>query len=459
MNRTVDRIQESLTGYACGLNYDGLTLEAIDAAKVRVIDTLGVLIGGFFAEPGRMARDVAALIPDPHGATVIGTRMKTTPDMAAFANGTAARYLELTDTYHWPGSYGGHPSDIVPAVLAAAEYARVSGREFINGIVLAYEVYMRTSDVFTNLGFDHTNLCSLATAVAAGKLLGLSRDQMAHCISMAVVPNNALRVTRRGHLSMWKVTATGQAGRAGVFAALLAQAGMEGPHLPFEGKAGWCDHVALARFTLDTLGGHGTPFKILDTSIKLRPCAGTAMPSALAAERIAPLTNVENVKEVTVEVYKRALDDNATGEHHWNPDDKSTADHSAPYVAAATLMDGMLTLRSYDDAHLKNPDLRALTRKIKVVENPEFTKAYARVPPEQRTRVTVVTTTGERLVGETGGEKDSLSTVQSNERIEKKFCSLAEEYLGAQRVSLVLKRLWRLDELKNIAEIPPAFTL
>src|SRR3954452_20543378 len=42
---------------------------------------------------------------------------------------------------------------------------------------------------------------------------------------------------RTGHLSMWKAVAAGQSGRAGVFAALLAKAGMRGPHMPFEGKA------------------------------------------------------------------------------------------------------------------------------------------------------------------------------------------------------------------------------
>ena len=159
VNKAVDSIQQRLTSYACGLNYDGLSPEAIHAAKVRIIDTLGALIGGFFGEPCRIARNLAAQMPNPGGATVIGTRMKTTPDMAAFVNATTARYVEMNDTYHWPGSSDGHPSDVVTPVLAAAEHAQVSGREFITGVVLAYEVFLRISDVFHNRGFDHTNFC------------------------------------------------------------------------------------------------------------------------------------------------------------------------------------------------------------------------------------------------------------------------------------------------------------
>src|SRR5712691_6295012 len=116
VNKAVDTLQQRLTDYGCSLNYDGLSTEAIHAAKVRVIDTLGALIGGFFGEPCRIARNLAAQMPCPDGATVIGTRMKTTPDMAAFVNGTMARYPEMIDSYHGPGSAHGHVSEVIAPV-------------------------------------------------------------------------------------------------------------------------------------------------------------------------------------------------------------------------------------------------------------------------------------------------------------------------------------------------------
>ena len=83
VNKAVDSIQQRLTSYACDLNYDSLSPEVIHAAKVRVIDTFGTLIGGFFAEPCRIVRNVAAEMPNRDGATIIGTRMKTTPERSA----------------------------------------------------------------------------------------------------------------------------------------------------------------------------------------------------------------------------------------------------------------------------------------------------------------------------------------------------------------------------------------
>src|ERR1700675_3770205 len=132
VNKAADSIQQRLTDYACSFNHDDLSPEGIHSAKGRIIDTLGALIAGFFGEPCRIARNLAAQMPNPDGATLLGTRMKTTPDMAAFVNATTARYPELTDSYH-SGS-NGHPSDVVTSVLAAAEHAQVNGREFIAGV-------------------------------------------------------------------------------------------------------------------------------------------------------------------------------------------------------------------------------------------------------------------------------------------------------------------------------------
>lgn len=455
----VDGIQQRLTDYAGELRYDALPAAVVHAAKVRVIDTMAALAGGFDGEPCRIARRVAARTPDADGATITGTTMKTTLDMAAFVNGTTARYVELNDVYHWPGSAGGHPSDVVMPVLGVAEHARASGRELISAVVLAYEIYLRFSDAVGKRPFDCANYACLAVAVASAKLLGLSREQIAAATSMAVVPNNVLGQVRTGHLSMWKAVTAGHAGKAGVFAAMLAREGMNAPYLPFEGKSGWCDHVAGKHFLLDELGGKGTPFKILDTLIKPRSSCATTISSILAAEKVAPAlrNRIGDVQRITVEVYETAKVGMATGEHHWNPDCRETADHSIPYVVAAALMDGTVTPRQFDDAHLKSPDLRALLAKIEVVANDQYTKAYERLPVEHHTRVCVETRGGERLVGESGGDKGDLSQPKTDAQIAEKFLGATEEFLGPVRARAALERLFRLDDLDSAARIPNDF--
>jgi len=454
-----DATQQRLLDYALELGYDALTPRAAHEAKVRVIDTLAALAGGFDGEACVIARRMAARMPDASGATVFGTTMKTTPDMAAFANATAARYVELNDVYHWPGSAGGHPSDVVMPLLGVAEHARADGRELVAAVVLAYEVYLRLSDAIGRTHFDCANFACIGVAAASARLLGLSRSQIGHALSMAAVPNNILRRVRTGHLSMWKAVTAGHAGKAGVFAALLAREGMDGPPQPFEGRSGWSEHIAGKRFALDVMGGKGVSFKIEDTMIKPRSSCATTISSILAAEKVAPLlkNRIGDVQRVTVETYGRAKAGMGTGDHHWNPDSRETADHSIPYVVAAALMDGTVTPKQFDEAHLRDPGLRALLAKIEVVANDEFTRAYEKLPVEHHTRVNVVTRGGERLVGEAGGDKGDLAQPKSDAQIGEKFLGTTEAFLGPGRAKSMLERLWRLDRMESVAGIPAGF--
>jgi 2-methylcitrate dehydratase len=461
MNETADYVQERLTRYACDLKYEDLAPQAIHAVKVRCIDTLGALVAGFWGEPCRIVRELVLRIPNPDGATVLGTRIKTSPDMAAFANATAARYAELNDAYQTAGTSRGHPSDYLTPLLGVAECERVGGRDFITSAVLNYEVFVIFSDILHNHpGFDFTTLGCLSSAVAAAKIMGLSANELSHCISMAVVPNVILRQVRTDRMSMFKATIAGQSARAGIFAAMLARAGMEGPDLPFEGKAGWCDHVNGARFSLGKMGGKGEAYGILKTVIKNRPTSAKTTTSVLAAEKAAlTLKHWNSVQRITIEMHKSALESVGSGDHAWNPLTREDADHSVPYLVAATLMEGSVNLRSFDDAHLNNPDLRALMKKIVMVENDEFTRAYCKFPQEHHSRISIDTLDGEQLVGKSGGDSDDLSAQRSDDQIAEKFRNLTDDILGAQRVNSILDSLWHLDDMDSVAEIPLAFVL
>ena len=110
----------------------GATVERV---KVHLIDTLGCGIAAFDEKPVRICRDVALAVPGA-ASTVIGTDRRTTPDLAAFANGAAFRYYDLNDVY--VGQLAAHPSDNIAACLAVAEAERASAAELITSIVLAY---------------------------------------------------------------------------------------------------------------------------------------------------------------------------------------------------------------------------------------------------------------------------------------------------------------------------------
>src|SRR2546430_17175438 len=127
-------LAERLAAYANGLNYDDLDAATIERVKAHLIDTLGCGFAAFDEKPVQICRDIA-LAPGGGPSTVLGTNRRTTPDLAAFANGAAIRYYDLNDSY--VAGLAGHPSDHIPACLAVAEAEQASPQELITAIVLA----------------------------------------------------------------------------------------------------------------------------------------------------------------------------------------------------------------------------------------------------------------------------------------------------------------------------------
>ena len=101
----------------------------------------------------RVCREIAQTVQG--AATIIGTTRKTSPDLAAFANGAAGRYYDLTDIYV-SGNVTSHPSDHIAPCIAVAEAERASAHDLITAIVLAYEIDCRLVDALdlTARGWD-----------------------------------------------------------------------------------------------------------------------------------------------------------------------------------------------------------------------------------------------------------------------------------------------------------------
>ncbi len=94
-------LAEKLARWTSSLKYGDLTPEAIHETKRRFIDSLGTALGAYKSAPATIARQTALALPFPKGGSVVvGTKHRTTPDMAAFANGAHIRYLDYNDTYH-----------------------------------------------------------------------------------------------------------------------------------------------------------------------------------------------------------------------------------------------------------------------------------------------------------------------------------------------------------------------
>jgi 2-methylcitrate dehydratase len=449
-------LAERLSAYAAGLRFEDLPPEAVHEAKRRLIDSLGCAMGAYSSEPATIARIVAQTVSSAFPATVIGTAHRSSPEMAAFANGVLFRYLDYNDTYL--SKEPAHPSDNLAAVLAVAEPQGSSGNEIITATVLAYEIQCRLCDAASirARGWDHVTYGSFSTSLAAGKLLGLNTEQLTHAQGLAGVPNNALRQTRVGMLSHWKGCAFANASRNGVFAALLAKNGMTGPSNVFEGEMGFWKQVS-GPFELATLGGNGTPFLITQTCIKFYPAeyhSQSAIDAAL--ELRAQLNGVEEIEKITVETFNAAVEIIGGEPEKWRPTTRETADHSLPYCVAVALTDGRVTLDSFDKSHLRNENLLSLVQKIEVKANAELNAKYPEGIPN---RLRIRTKSGQTLEKEVTFPRGHARNPMTDAEVESKFRTLAAPLLPEARIAEALDRCWNLEQQADIGALLRLFVV
>ena len=441
----MDATTDFLSDYAHRLTFDDLTPETVHQVKRTLVDTLGCAAGAFDGEPAAIARRVASRVQGNPPVRVLGTRTTTSADLAAFVNTVLVRYLDCNDTYAARGT--GHPSDMIPAVLAAADARRADGRSVITAIAVAYEAFCRLADRVALKGWDQGMFAAIGAACGAGKILGLDRAAMGNAVSIAITSGVPLGVTRIGELSMWKGCATAAAIRTGVFAAELAAEGLTGPGHPFEGRDGLWQHLGIEAPKWERFGGTGEAFRINATSFKAYPSViHTQGPIGLTLE-LRRQVSVPQIESVRVATYGEAVRRTAAEAEKWDPETRETADHSIPYLVAAAIRDGAVTPATFTPSRIKDPALRPVIKKLTVVEEPEFTRRY---PAESCTRVEVTTTDGRRVTAETSHPKGHYRNPLSDTEVEEKFRGLAVGALGVQRCDQVLAEVRGLERAATL---------
>jgi len=450
-------LAERFSRYAAGLRYEDLTPEAVHEAKRRLLDSLGCAMGALHSDPARIARELAKTVTGGEGyaATVIGTGHRTSPEMAAFANGVLFRYLDYNDTYL--SKEPAHPSDNLAAVLAVAEPTGASGRDVITAAVLAYEIQCRLCDAYSirAQGWDHVTYGSFSTSLAAGKLLGLDEAGLTHAQGIAATAHNAMRQTRVGMLSHWKGCAFANASRNGVFAALLAKLGMTGPAPIFEGEMGFFKEVARGAFDVPVLGALDGPYMINRSYIKFWPAeyhSQSAIDAALQLrERVG---DASGIRSVVVETFKASYEIIGSEPEKWRPTTRETADHSLPYCVAVALREGDVTLDSFDDAHLRDEESLDLVARVEVKHDPALDPGYPEGIPN---RLTVRTADGGSHTCEVSFPRGHAKNPMTDEEVVKKFRSMADRVLTERAALEIIDRCMGLERESDVRALLALF--
>ena len=452
-------LAHQLAEYACTLRFEDLSKNVVHEVKRRLIDSLGCALGAWNEEPCTIARTVVSDFSAKNGATVIGTSHKAPPDWAAFANGCCIRYFDYNDTYL--SKEPAHPSDNFAAVLALSESVGATGKEIILSTAIAYEVQCRLCDAASirARGWDHPTYGAFSTALACAKLMKLDPERARHAINIAGVHCAAFRQARVGELSHWKGVAFANASRLGVYASLLARAGMTGPAPIFEGQMGFEKElgVSLGKVgemfdkTKEAVAGEGPASMILKTSIKYWPAeyhSQSAIEAALHLRNQIP--DLSQVKSMVIESHDSSVDIIGSEPEKWKPQQRETADHSLPYITAVALIDGEVTDKQFAPERFTETGIIDFLQNVKVERNDELSALYA----EAVANIVHITlkdgrTLTKRVDYPLGNAKNRLKDAE----VEAKFFNLAAPKITKEGADRIVEQCWKLDETSDVSKL------
>lgn len=445
-----DRILNHLCDYALKLSYRDIPEEVIRRTKHIIIDTIGCALGGAQSPPAKIARAVASETTPAIPSTVLVSGQKTSPDLAAFANGVMIRYLDFNDTY--TGSPTCHPSDLLAPVFAVVDACNGDGKDIILGAVLGYELFCGLIDAGSKepgRGWDQSTYGVIAAAVVAAKLFSLTKAQMANAISLAVSSHISLEQIRRGQISHWKGCALANASRNAVFCAMLAAKGMTGPEEVFEGKAGFLSSTGI-RFEIRPFAGSTDTYRIIRARLKAFPAGYFSQSAIEAILSLRSQIPLDEIKEIRLQTFPAGYEVMGSGEANWQPETRESADHSLPFVMAIALMEGNLEIRHYEEIYYKRSDVRALMQKIKVRIGEEPAAAWPDLPLNI---VDVELRSGKVLSSKVAYHLGHFKRFMTDEEQNRKFVPLAKPLLPERQINELLACLRRLDDVEQISEL------
>jgi 2-methylcitrate dehydratase len=378
---------EALAKYAARASFDDLSAESRRQLPIHILDSLACCIAALGAAPIEACRDQVAEFGGTSPCTLIGGG-QANPIYAAFWHTALVRYVDFMDNF-LAQTETCHTADNFGVALAIADYVGGSGRDLMLAVALGYTVQSRFVDHanFMTSGFDHTSQLAFSHNAAAGRLLGLSEQQIGHAIAMAAVSDASFAVVRAKPLSQWKGLASSQSALGAMNTLFLARRGVQGPLQVIEGPLG-IDHLLRMKINIewDKQGYEG----VVESTIKKYNSMIHTQSAVHCMVELARQNKIDPDKVVSIdaEVFQLAFDFAGGGLYGVDKviRTKEQADHSLPYLLAVALLDGDVMPAQFNPDRIVKPDVQALLKKVSVRPNHEYTELY---PGKMLAKITV----------------------------------------------------------------------
>jgi 2-methylcitrate dehydratase PrpD len=427
MNKT---IAQRLGARVAAADFETFSSEVVAAAKISLIDTIGVTIAGA-THP--LARTIAdhALATRGGGKAHLAARPDRGGSLlaAALANAATAHVLDYDDTIYEGLAHASAP--IVPALLAIADHEKISGKQLIVALIVGLETVAALARGFSDALYHRgvwTTAClgMIGSAAASASALRLDRATATHAIALAAA--QALG-TREVMGTGSKPYLCGVASSVGLDAALAARAGVTAPPEVFEGRSGIILLLNAGAFDATALDAWGSAIARPIIGFKLFPVCSAAQAAAEATQAMmrehrVTADDVERVECAVTPFVDRCLPYDA-------PRNASEAQFSIHFAVACVLRHSEIRPEHLDVAHVNDATLRRLMTRVSMTVDPGLVPSADESRHLEAAAVTITRRDGaqHRLA--------CLSAIcmppnRPNDRlVREKFAALARPWLGA----------------------------
>lgn len=457
---TID-LSHEIARHVATARYENLPGEAIEAAKKSILDTLGVILAGSGMEPA--VQGVADIVLNGGGrpdCSVLGFNSKVPAPMAAFANGVMAHCLDYDNQTPW----GAHPdSSVVPAVLAIAQHkGGVSGKDLITAVALGEDLFVRLR---CNVRWKQDwNLSSVlgvySAAAAAGHILGLNAQQLAHALGIASMQSAGTMEVIFGIGSDLRGMYAGFTAQGAVLAALMAQRGITGINDLFEGKAGIFNVYFGGEYDrAKMVEGLGKTYLGASMIYKAWPAVGNVHTYIHAAiemmrEHSLKASEIEQIYAYVGDFHMRMC---TPLDVRRAPKTLVDAKFSLPYCVALALARGEIRIGDFSSAALADPEVLALAQKIVPIEDSDLDWKVT-IPDG---RLEILMRDGRRLQRKGDNVPGSPETPLTWDRLISKFrdcASVAAHPVAPDAIDAAVQMARNLESLDDCAKLLHALT-
>ena len=410
------------------------------------LNWVGCAVGGSRHETVEIALAALAPFAGPAQATILGRRERLDIMNAALINGISSHIFDYDDTHLRTVIHPAGP--VAAAILALAEYRPVSGRDFLNALVLGVEVECRIGNAVYpahyDAGWHITGTTGVfGAAAAAGKILGLSEQQMVWALGLAAVQPVGLKEMFG---TMTKSFHPGRAAQNGLTAAMLAARNFTSSNQAIEAKAGWANTLSTSRNYAEITENLGKTYEISLNTYKPFACGIVIHPTIDGCIQLRNQNKLTagQIEKVDLRVHPLVLE--LTGKK--TPQTGLEGKFSVYYAAAVAIVEGVGGEKQFSDKLVRDPQIVALRDRVTAVVD--------RSLAEDQVRIAITLKDGRRLEKFVEHAIGSVKNPLSDATLEAKFLDLADGVLPKNRAQALLERCWNVEKLAGAAEVAKA---